>query len=193
MSSAETVVTEAFKAINAIDINETAPSPAEAAAGLARLNRMIDSWQGQGLNTATVAMAADVTLDSPTITVASTRRLAPGLNVTGTGVTGRILSIDSPTQFTLDADATAGGSSVTLTFTALPFQPKFELGVIALLAMRLAVSADDVPPWVAQDAHDGWLALQANFIVVPSASFDLGLTNTSLQSRVSSGAFDGNG
>jgi hypothetical protein len=81
-------------------------------------------------------------------------------------------------QFTMTANATAGGTGVALAFTPIPFEARHEQGVIALLAQRLAVAPEDVPAWVNQDARDGWMALQAQFIMVPAASFDNGLVTT---------------
>lgn len=196
MTTAE-IVAEAFKAINAIDINEASASPAETAVATNRYTRMVAGWEAQGLNVGTVTKACVVTSGSAEITFQSatppitTERLAPGLNVSGTGIAAltRILSVDSATKLTLDAAATASGS-VTLTFTALPLQEKFEPAIIALLAQRLAVSPEDVPAWVNEEARVGWQALCANFMLVLPATLDTMLTNMTQTNQLSGVVLD---
>lgn len=192
MPTAQELVTAAFKAINAIDINEAAPSPAEMTEGINRFNRMIDGWNGQGLNVADVTMTGDLTSGSAEVEVESTAQLAPGLNVSGTGVPAstRVLTVDSRTRFTMTAEATASGSDVSLTFTAVPFQDKFEFALVALLAQRLAVSPEDVPPWVNEDARMGWQALCANFMLVLPATLDTMLTNMTQTNQLSGVVLD---
>jgi hypothetical protein len=118
----------------------------------------------------------------------ATKRLAPGMNVTATGISARILSIDGEDSFTLDAVATLAGAAATIAFTMLPFQPRFEEGVIALLALRLAplIGEDNIPAIVLQMARDGWLALQANFAAPRAATFDPGLIWTTNTLRIGS-------
>ena len=191
MTTAE-IVAEAFKAINAIDINEAVASPAETAVATGRYTRMVAGWEAQGLNVGTVAMAATTTNGSAEVTFETTEKLAPGLNISGTGIPAstRILSVDSRTKITMTAAATASGTP-TLTFTALPFQDKFEPGIVALLAQRLAVAPEDVPPWVNEEARIGWQALCANFMLVLPAQLDNMLTNMT-QSNPLSGVILGN-
>ncbi|MAZ97716.1 MAG: hypothetical protein CMP53_09370 [Flavobacteriales bacterium] len=47
----------------------------------------------------------------------STDKLRPGMAVTGTGVSGTIVTVNSTTLFTLSADVTATNTNTTLTFT----------------------------------------------------------------------------
>lgn len=186
MSTTEEIVIAAFRAVNAIDINEATCSPAEMTEGIRRLNAMVGGWGAQGMATVGHSFTGTTTNGSAEITeLESTSRLAPGLNISGTGIPAstRILSIDSPTQITLDAEATADGSDVTLTVTPIPFEAKFEDAVIALLAMRLAVAPEDIPPWVVEAADMGWKALQANFMHVPTAQLDNGLLHMTGISR----------
>lgn len=60
----------------------------------------------------------------------------------------------------------------------VPLEARFEEGVVALLAVRLA---DDFSATasasVVRDAEEGWNALTAAFCPVPSAQFDSALTN----------------
>jgi hypothetical protein len=102
MATAQDIVTEAFKAINAIDINEASASPAEMSGGLGRLNRLIASWAGQGLAVADQSMTGDLASGGAKVTVASTANLAPGLNVSGASL--------SPPPSTIHPDALATGA-----------------------------------------------------------------------------------
>lgn len=72
-----------------------------------------------GASTTTVVKTATITNGSPVITVSDTAGWVPGLTVTGTGVSGTILSLDFDNRrVTLSANATAGGNStVTATYT----------------------------------------------------------------------------
>lgn len=190
MSTANEIVTDAFRLLHAIDIAEAAPDPAETTAALRTLNKMLDSWAAQNLNVSTQILSGNSELDSAVITgLSSTAKLAPTLNVSGTGIPAstRIKTVDSLTQITLDTPAIASGSAVDLTFTAIPFDPRFEEGVAALLAKRVAllIGEDNIPALVIELANEGWKALMANFIPVPKAGFDPMLTNTSAQ-RMSS-------
>lgn len=186
MSTTQDIVNASFRIINAIDINEASASPAEVTEGIRRLNAMISSWAGRGLAVTEHTVAGDLVSGEPTVTVEDTSTLAPGLNISGTGIPAstRILSVDSPTQFTMNADATASGTAVAIAVTPIPFEAKHEQGVIALLAQRLAVSAEDVPAWVLEDARNGWGALCAQFMVIPAAQFDEGLIFTTNTSRL---------
>lgn len=70
-------------------------------------------------STFAVVKTATITNGSPIITVSDTAGWVPGLVVTGTGVTGTILSLDFDNRrVTLSANATTGGNSVvTATYT----------------------------------------------------------------------------
>jgi hypothetical protein len=60
--------------------------------------------------------------------------------------------------------------------TTFPLDAKFHGGVKAMLAVRLAEeNGDDIKPKLAEDAAQGWLALQAAYISAPDASFDSGM------------------
>lgn len=181
-STAEEIVTDAFGLLTAIDINEVTVSPPEMTKGLRALTRMLDSWAGEGLNVSTQILTGTTTIGSATITgFTSTAKLAPGLNINGTGIplAARIKTIDSDTQITLDSNATASGT-VTLTFAALPFEAKFEEAICAQLALRLAplVGEEKIPDMTVVMAGAGWSSLCANFRRVPKAQFDPMLVNT---------------
>jgi hypothetical protein len=185
MSNARDTVTAAYRMIGGIDINTEEPSPALMTRGLDWLTKLLDQWTGEGLNLATQVITGTLAASSSIVTgLSSTAALAPGMNASGTGipVAARILTIDSPTQVTLDAAATTPGT-VSITFAALPFQPRYQLGVEALLALALAplIGEDEIPPWVVATANRGWDLLVGNFYVVPDASYDPALTSTSVR------------
>lgn len=191
MATAQELVTYAYRLIGALDISETAPDPSMAAVGITALQNMIEGWAASSsLNVLDQTITGTTTDDDPTITdLASTAKLAVGMNVSGTGVPNsgaRILTIDSLTKVTLDVDCTASGS-VSLTFVTLPFEAKYERGIEALLALELAplIGEDNIPPIVQKMAADGWAALMANFAPVPDAVFDEGILSTTTTRRVS--------
>jgi hypothetical protein len=193
MSTAEDIVTDAFRLLGALDILDAEPSPAEMTAGLRVLSRMVDSWAADGLNIVTRTLTGNTTTGSAAVTdLSSTSQLAIGLNVSGTGIpSARIQSIDSTTQITLDANVTSGGSP-SITFTAIPFEAKYEKGVTALLAMDLApMMGITAPKRVVDMSKDGWASLTANFIRTPDVIFDRDLLFTSI--RRDSGVVTGNG
>jgi hypothetical protein len=185
MSNARDTVTAAYRMIGGIDINTEEPSPALMTRGLDWLTKLLDQWIGEGLNLATQVITGTLVATSSIVTgLSSTAALAPGMNASGTGIpaAARILTIDSPTQVTLDQAATTPGT-VSITFAALPFKPSYQLGVEALLALQLAplVQIDEIPPMVALNASRGWDLLVGNFFRVPDASYDPALTSTSVR------------
>jgi hypothetical protein len=174
MATAQDIVTSAFRALHAIDINEQ-PSPNEAQVGLDTLSAMIAFWSTKKLNVADQTLTGTTTLGSADVSGLDVSVLAPGLNVAGTGIPAgtRIKSISGSTV-TLTAAATASGT-VALIFTALPFEAKHELGVIALLAMQVAplVGIDAIPAMVVRNADLGWSALRGQFLRRSKSKFDL--------------------
>jgi hypothetical protein len=57
-----------------------------------------------------------------------------------------------------------------------PLEAKYHGGVKAMLAVRLAEeNGDEIGPKLAQDAADGWAALQAAYVTAPEAGFDGGM------------------
>jgi hypothetical protein len=199
MSTAAEIVTDAFGLLGAIDIIDDGVSDAEMSKALRALNQMIDGWATEGLSTqdqtrtctldGTTSLLTSVTdellasLSSNPADIANLLKLAPSLNVSGTGIPAntRILSIDDRRrEIMLDTVTTIAGTT-TVTFVALPFAAKFEQGVAALLAMRMAplVGVDSIPPMTTRMAQAGWMALQANFMRIPPVIFDEALSQTS--------------
>lgn len=179
MATATEIVQRAFRRLALFDATESA-SGADLEDGLAALNEMISSWAADGLATADQTLEATVTSGDPAIAdLESTSDLAVGMYVTGSGIPSSTLvkSIDSGSKITLTKDATASGSEVELTFTALPFDAKLEAGVVAMLAVRLSEDYGKPPgPVLLRDAERGESQLRAAFLHVPKAGFDLGLT-----------------
>jgi hypothetical protein len=170
------IVTAAYRALQAIDINEL-PSPNETKIGLDTLPRMIAEWATRNLNVVDQALSGTTTLDSPVVTGIETEALAKGFNVSGGGIPAatRIASLDHRNRtITLTANATAS-ATVTLTFTLLPLETRYEQGLIAMLAMQLApqLGMDNIPAVVTRNAYWGWKAILGNFFRVPVAKSDL--------------------
>lgn len=58
----------------------------------------------------------------------------------------------------------------------LPLDARFEQGIVALLAVRLAEDYGKTPgPVLLRDAKDGWAAIQGAFWAVPTQRFESGL------------------
>jgi hypothetical protein len=176
VATAQDIVTRAFRALSAIDINEQ-PTPNEAQVGLDSLEAMIAAW-GTGLNVADQTLTGTTALDSPEVADIDTTGLSRGFNVSGTGIPAatRIKSIDAAnSKIVLTANATASGTS-SLIFTLLPFEAKHEQGVIALLALQLApqVPVDNIPAMVVRNAQNGMASIRAQFFPrVPLSGNDL--------------------
>lgn len=177
-------VARALKRAAIIESNAS-PAAADLSDGIEALNDMLDGLAADGLATADQTLEATVTSGDPAIKdLESTSNLAVGMHVTGSGIPAstKVQSIDSGTQVTLDKDATATGSEVSLSFTAIPFDAKHTGGLIAMLAVRLCEDYGKTPgPVLARDAERGESQLRAAFLHVPKATFDMGLTRTPSQ------------
>lgn len=67
----------------------------------------------------------------------------------------------------------------------LPLDARFEQGVVAMLAVRLAEEYGKVPsPLLMRDADEGWSAISAAFFAVPASRFDSALKYTGHYSDV---------
>ena len=79
-----------------------------------------DHLEGYGLNvTGTKEKTGNTTDGQPTVTAIVTSDLKPNMRIAGTGIPSgaKILTIDSSTQLTIDANATANGTGVDITIT----------------------------------------------------------------------------
>jgi len=73
----------------------------------------------------------------------------------------------------------------------LPLAAQYEGGMVALLAMRLSGDYGiEPPPQIARDARDGWMMLQAGYIVAPTADYPDGLKYLPSQRRTGAEAAD---
>lgn len=172
-ATAAQIITRAFRAIGAIDINEQ-PSPNETAVGLETLNALVDGWSSRNLLLTDVTVEGTTELDSTEVTDIETATLARGMNVSGTGIAAgtRIESIDDRHRIvTLSAAATASGT-VDLSFAVLPFEARHVQGIVALLAMQLPPH-EGIPGMVARNASDGMSAIRGQYMRRSRSVFDL--------------------
>jgi len=73
----------------------------------------------------------------------------------------------------------------------LPLGAQHELGLVALLAMRLSGDYGiEAPPQIQRDARDGWLSFQAAYIEAPTADYPDGLKYLPSQRRVGAETVD---
>lgn len=118
MTTARDIVTSALRQIQVLGARDPVDSD-DMTIGLERLNDMLASWAGRGVDTG---------------------------------------------HYPLDEGQT------------FPLEERHVRGVKALLAREIAPDFGvGVPEHVAEAAFDGWIALQAEYIVPPDASFDNGL------------------
>ena len=66
-----------------------------------------------------------------------------------------------------------------LSGNAIPYDSRFEHGIIAMLAVRIAEDYGVTPGQVVvRDADNGWLAIQAAHFAVPESKFETALINS---------------
>jgi hypothetical protein len=183
MATAQEIVDRACKRIGLFDAVDSV-SGADLQQGLAALNEMISSWAADGLATADKTETARVTDGDTVVREIDVSKLAIGMFVSGAGIqAGTVIDqIGTPNSIVLSQAATASGAEVSLTFTALPFDASLERATVALLAVRLAEDYGKTPgPILLRDADRGEKQLQAAFLHVPRAQFDIALTRTPSQ------------
>lgn len=79
----------------------------------------------------------------------------------------------------------AEGLSFATPADDLPLDPKYEAGLIAMLAVRMAEDFGLTPgPVLVRDADRGWAQLQAAYITPPAVEFDRALTRTASRFNV---------
>ena len=186
MATAEQTVLRAYLELGAVDIDTTTGTLRTALMnhGLELLSRMFASWAAEGVdvNIATAALTCTTTQYSKLLTdMASTTAVAPGMQISGTGIASNTLveNIITTTSLQMTNEATASGT-VSLTFTQIPLDERFEDGIIALLAVRLSPSTRiPVSDILASVADNAWKQIQAAFIKAPVADFDAALKSLS--------------
>lgn len=173
MSSAQALVTRAYRRLGAIDINEQ-PSAAEMTHGLDVMSEMVNGWQSEGISTQTFTRAGDLVDGEKTVKGLDTTEdsdpsfpIQRGLNVSGTGVSANTVVADvlNATSFVMDSEAIADGADTELTFAFLPMPAALEGALVALLAVRL--SEDTGKPVTAKlqmDADRGWNNILASYL-----------------------------
>lgn len=185
MATSQQTVTRAYRDLGALDINSEA-SAAMMNHGLDMLSRMIAGWASSGVNVrlANASKTGDTETNSNIISnMSSTTGVIAGMEVSGTGIQdGTTVIWVRETEVKISTLATADGTTVALTFSSLPIDAKYEDGVIAMLAVRLAPSTGlPVTTELKEIADNGWMALQAAYITAPMAQFDdalVGLSST---------------
>lgn len=66
-----------------------------------------------------------------------------------------------------------------LTGDVLPLDARFEAGIVAMLAVRMAEDYGKTPgPVLLDDADRGWKGIRGAFFAVPRATFDTGIQHT---------------
>lgn len=101
----------------------------------------------------------------------------------------RRLAVIAADETPANADIDAANEALTaminswevegLTADAIPLDPRFEQGLVAMLAMRLAEEYGKTPSQVlVRDANDGWNGIKAAFFAVPASRFDKALKFT---------------
>jgi hypothetical protein len=96
-----------------------------------------------------------------------------------------VASEETPASADMDAATEALNAMIAsweahgLSGDVLPLDSRFEQGIIAMLAVRLAEEYGKEPNSVlVRDADDGWRLLQAAFFAVPASQFDYGIKET---------------
>lgn len=92
------------------------------------------------------------------------------------------------------ADMVSSFESRVLTGDVLPFDSRFDAGLVAMLAESIAEDYSITPgPVLKRDAKDAWRAIKAHYTFVPNSKFDLSLTQNSVnaQQRILSGSVMG--
>ena len=95
-----------------------------------------------------LTLTGTLAVDSPIVTGASTTGLQVGAAVSGTGIPAltTILSVDSPSQFTLTQNATATGAQ-TITVSGNPFVPLAVINAYIALASASLQQARWLDTW----------------------------------------------
>jgi hypothetical protein len=191
-TQASDIVTRALRRLQAIDINET-PSASEQSNALTALQEMLNAFDPMGVSSDSFTRTCVITDDSAIIEITAEadekRPTAPiviGHNVSGTGIpsSSYVVEVQGPTLFRINADATADGAAVTVTFALLPFAEKFRGAITAMLAMRLApdMGLPDAPAQVIREATEGWDALLAAYFPNRYSEFEKAISQRTYES-----------
>jgi len=204
MATARTICTRALRRLGVLDALHT-PSAEDASETLAAFNGMVAEWAGRGVD---VLRQSEYTLDSeikfwvPPI-AASAEALAllsyrgtwnastnsPTL-ASATGTAGYVYKISDAGSTTLD-DVTSWSANDYAFFDGEEWlkgidSARFESGIIAMLAMRVADEFGMQPPaTVITDARGCWSTMLPYYCKPPLARFDSTLIDIPSRENVS--------
>lgn len=194
MATVREVITRALRRIRVVGLLESPSSEIEKHT-LSAFNDMLSAYEADGLTTETVILTGNTSVDSRTVTglngtLYSAGNLVVGMEVNGTGVSARVHEIKSDNEIVLSDVATATGTAVTLTFSALPMDDSLTQALVAVLAVRMAGDfGATVDPVLAHDARHGQAQIDGAFLKVPTK----GLLDQSLVRTSSRRFYDGRG
>jgi len=170
------IATRALRRIRMVGIVES-PASELMDHALDVFNDMLSGWE-RGLETKTITIIGNTQNGERTITdldnstnLYNARDIAPGMNISGTGIAASttVFSVDSKDEITLDTAATASGTGVSLTFTAVPFDASLTEAMVSVLAVRLAEDfGQSVGPILARDARRGQAEIDGAYLYIPT-------------------------
>lgn len=198
MTTTRDIITSALRRIRIVSLgaNET-PSAEEASHCLAALNDMMHGWAAQGVDLKHSDLAlgdtfwffvppAGVTGDL-VAALASQGTWNASTNTptlaTGTGTLGHYYTVSVPGSTVLD-DVTSWAVNDVAVFDGTEWlkgqsSRKHEGAIVDLLAVEVANDFGKEPSATLQrSAQAGWIALQADFIIPNTATWDNGLVRT---------------
>lgn len=186
MATAREIITRSLRRIRVVGITEDPPSEVVTHA-LNAFNDLLSAYEADNMTTETVIITGNVSNGSKKITnlnntsnLKNTDALVVGMEVSGTGVSARIHEILNTAELNLTAAATATGTGVTLTFSALPMDDSLTEALVSVLAVRLAEDfGRSIGPVLARDARRGQAQIDGAFLKVPKQGVDRTLTDMS--------------
>lgn len=195
MATVADIVTRALRRLRIVDATES-PSAEDMALGVQALNDMLRAWAGQGVDI--LQQSEYVSTDTFVFFVPptdATAVLVSALSYRGTwnastnspalasssGTQGYVYKVSTAGATTLD-DVTSWSVNEFAVFDGAEWvkarsSTRYESAVVALLAVRLADDfGSDPSAVVMSDANNGWIDIQAAYIVPAANPFDRALT-----------------
>ena len=174
MATTRDIITRALRRLRVVAITEEVPAEHMVHA-LSAFNAMLGEYEADNLLTETVIITGSTSNGSRSVTnlnvatnLYNASSLVVGMDVSGTGLSGRIHEIVSDDAVKLDTAATATGEGITITFQALPMDDSMESSLVAVLAVRMAEDyGAQVGPILARDARRGQSRIDGIFLKVP--------------------------
>lgn len=186
MATAREIITRSLRRLRVVGVMEDPPAEI-LTHGLNAFNDMLSAYEADNLTTETVIITGNVSNGSKRITnlnstsnLTDTSDLVVGMEVSGTGVSARIHEIINTGEVDMTTAATATGTGVTLTFSALPMDDSLTEALVSVLAVRLAEDfGRSIGPVLARDAKRGQAQIDGAFLKVPRQELDRTLTDMS--------------